>query len=538
MSLLEEHRSRGPIAALAVIVAAGLAIRLWLVRELVPNHDEFWHVFVATQSSIEQFAREVFRASHPPLYYLVLRGFVALLGNSEAVWRLPSIVAGCGFIIAVAEATRRLTSRSTVIIFAAAVAAVSAVAVHLSVAIRAYMLAVLLITFALSAYLQVLSDAEPRRSAPLRLALFASFAVFAHYGMILLIVSMILFAVAVAGRGDGRGGTALRALAAPAMLSAAAIVLHAGKHAARFQHVAPFYFDRTTESAGEFLLRNSANLLRIFTPAVLHQRSLLLLTCLVSVSALLWTTREILRRVPQARMVITLAPGALLLLTLALMAAGGILRRYPFGGRATHQSIVLPLVVLTLVVVLDRILESVGKSALVTGTAFLCLFAAAAADSRRVDPDTNVPLRSEVAYLWRLEPSPQSIYVDRYSAIILYGHTTERRWRFAGRPGDAVEMHRIDPGVLVFVDRAWRLDLTDEATYARIADVLAETGVSSTRIFRAARHRSDRMDEGGRRTSSALQGVAQRGGLQTTAVHSTDGTLYVTLRRARRLRNE
>ena len=54
--------------------------------------DETWSAMIATQSDWPAFWREVWLDCHPPLYYFILRIWAALMGDSNLMLRLPSII--------------------------------------------------------------------------------------------------------------------------------------------------------------------------------------------------------------------------------------------------------------------------------------------------------------------------------------------------------------------------------------------------------------------------------------------------------------
>ena len=87
---------------------------------------------------------------HPPLYFLLLSGFIHLLGDTIGPVRLPSLFAGLALVATTAEAARRLAGRWPARL-AGLIAAVSPLAIHYSVEARSYgLLAVLSLGLALS----------------------------------------------------------------------------------------------------------------------------------------------------------------------------------------------------------------------------------------------------------------------------------------------------------------------------------------------------------------------------------------------------
>ena len=80
----------------AIVVVAGLLLRVWLAHATFFNADEAWHYATALQSSL----REAWHASlglyHPPLLIFLLY-FWHKLGNSDLMLRLPCVISGSLF---------------------------------------------------------------------------------------------------------------------------------------------------------------------------------------------------------------------------------------------------------------------------------------------------------------------------------------------------------------------------------------------------------------------------------------------------------
>ena len=81
-------------AARGGILALGAGLRLWGL-----GSESFWQDEAWTWSIIQGSIGELFHAlinhdAHPPLYYLLLRGWSWIFGNSEFSLRLPSALLG------------------------------------------------------------------------------------------------------------------------------------------------------------------------------------------------------------------------------------------------------------------------------------------------------------------------------------------------------------------------------------------------------------------------------------------------------------
>ncbi len=91
-SLFEKHST----LLAAAVIALGLVWRLWLAQATFFNTDEAWHFSLANQSSAWLAYKASLTISHPPLLILVLH-FWRVLGTSNLILRLPSVLAGAVF---------------------------------------------------------------------------------------------------------------------------------------------------------------------------------------------------------------------------------------------------------------------------------------------------------------------------------------------------------------------------------------------------------------------------------------------------------
>ena len=71
-------------------VAFVIAVRLKIAASSPLWLDETWSAMIATQPDWAGFLRETWLDCHPPLYYFILRLWVAVAGDSNLVLRLPS----------------------------------------------------------------------------------------------------------------------------------------------------------------------------------------------------------------------------------------------------------------------------------------------------------------------------------------------------------------------------------------------------------------------------------------------------------------
>ena len=181
--------------------------------------DEAYHVALIREPSVGAMIDAIL-ANPPsaPAYALVLRGWVAIAGESDAAIRVPSVVAGTLLVPATAWLAAELDGRRVVAIGSAAGVAVSPYAVEFAREAAPYALAALATTGAIAATAAWLRTGRPAAGAG-AVALGAAGA-YLHYvagGVVLL--CLVLFAVWPGGLG-ARGDRRLIALAAGSIVAA------------------------------------------------------------------------------------------------------------------------------------------------------------------------------------------------------------------------------------------------------------------------------------------------------------------------------
>ena len=82
--------------AAAIVLLAAFAVRVYTAWGTFLNADEALHFSVANQHSLLEAYRASFTISHPPLLIFILY-FWKVLGTSELILRLPSVLAGTAF---------------------------------------------------------------------------------------------------------------------------------------------------------------------------------------------------------------------------------------------------------------------------------------------------------------------------------------------------------------------------------------------------------------------------------------------------------
>ncbi len=170
------------IALGALVIFAGLGSSSMFIDEIF-SWNASSHGLAGISAAVQQ--AEV----TPPLYYLILHGWITLTGSeSELMLRMPSALAGVGFVAAVAWLGTTVAGRRAGVI-AGALAALSPLALQYAQEVRAYSFVMLAVTVAAAAVVKL--SQQPERGRWLALAIGASaVAVLLHYTAALVLFPM------------------------------------------------------------------------------------------------------------------------------------------------------------------------------------------------------------------------------------------------------------------------------------------------------------------------------------------------------------
>ena len=138
---------------LLAILCSGLFLRIYHLGGESLWYDEVISVRLAHMTPSEIIVNRAGNV-HPPFYFLVLRGWVALFGDSEFAVRLLSVVFGCFAVFMIYKVGRLLFDKE-VGILASLLLAISAFHIQYSQEARAYSLLVLLTLFSFYFFLQL-----------------------------------------------------------------------------------------------------------------------------------------------------------------------------------------------------------------------------------------------------------------------------------------------------------------------------------------------------------------------------------------------
>ena len=111
-------QTRTPSHSLALplfFIAGGLAARVLLAHRTFLNPDEALHYLLSAQTSLALAYKASLTTAHPPLLIVFLY-YWRLLGNSEFILRLPSVLAGIAFCWIMFLWLQRVTHRTAALI--------------------------------------------------------------------------------------------------------------------------------------------------------------------------------------------------------------------------------------------------------------------------------------------------------------------------------------------------------------------------------------------------------------------------------------
>lgn len=218
-------------AAIAIVAAGSAFIglssnSLWA--------DELYSLSVADATDWHTAWRLSMGDTNPPLYYLLLHAWYALVGPAEGMLRLSSAVLAIATLALFARAARRLFDADAVA-FACAIAACSAFWFEQSQNLRSYPLAMLCAALLLDAVLRLKQDAVARRwPVYLQLAAAGSVGALSHAYLLLTAGMVLLFALLDTDNRRYRPALVLVGLGILAIyLGALALQWHIAHHGAR-----------------------------------------------------------------------------------------------------------------------------------------------------------------------------------------------------------------------------------------------------------------------------------------------------------------
>ena len=168
-----ELSTRQVAVALAGVVAVGAALRLYDLDRWSLWHDEVYTVAVRGSAPVGDLLTMT-TDPHPPLYYLLVKGWMAVAGSTPVAVRGLSALLGIGALLAVFWLGRTVADDGTGLV-AALLVATSATHLHVARTARMYALFSLLAVLSWTLYVRLRTDGRcfswiPRRDGAYALA--------------------------------------------------------------------------------------------------------------------------------------------------------------------------------------------------------------------------------------------------------------------------------------------------------------------------------------------------------------------------------
>ncbi len=147
MNFLKRH------ADILIVMLVGIALRLRIIAT-----NEFWYdeafTGIAVKLPLQQFWEVMAKDVNPPLYYLTIKAFIAVVGNSDLTIRAVSVFFGIALVYLTYLISKKLFDDNETAILTALLVAVSPFFVEYSVEARAYTMYGFLTLSAFYFYLQ------------------------------------------------------------------------------------------------------------------------------------------------------------------------------------------------------------------------------------------------------------------------------------------------------------------------------------------------------------------------------------------------
>lgn len=173
-------------AAVLAAVGAALILRLVALTDKALTFDETFSIFIGSQPVARAIALTAVNEPHPPLYYLLLGGWIRLFGEGEAAVRVPSVLIGGAVVLVTCLLGRRLVGPAAALLGAAFVALAPS---QVSVGQEARMYALLTLAALGSWWALYAAVTEGRRRSWVLYAVLVAVTIYAHYYGVFVVVS-------------------------------------------------------------------------------------------------------------------------------------------------------------------------------------------------------------------------------------------------------------------------------------------------------------------------------------------------------------
>jgi hypothetical protein len=485
------HRTSLSLALVCALAAIPL---LYFGATYYIEYDGYWHVFIAKQTW-SNFLVEYQATAHPPLFFVLLRGALAI-GDSRLIYRLVSIFSALGAIFLMGRNTLRLTGSGLTAVLAAFVFGISESTLLVALEVRSYALCVFFALAAFSYYLDIvdLEIVEHDWKARVGFSVNVTLAILSHYSALIFFAACVAAPLLLAAGNPEYRSRFLAFLRArplailltvlpPTGIGLGLFVSQARTFAAPLGYLAPYYFHPGREPRLAFLLRTLKSELKLFSPVGFAAVLFVLCAIAAVVSCLIGIYGR------GSRNFLTAISAAVFFLMSGVFMAAGVAGKYPFGGELRHQYLLFPFLVLSGFALLDRSLTLLSAPrARVALLSFGLLAAAlnARAEYVRFPNVRSDHATSDVAMFRSLFPRPDVVLVDQFNAINFFTHYADWRWRTVERDG-YFYMYAVSKGdsrFTVIRDRSvWNFDFAELPLYGDIKRALLRTSARSITVF-------------------------------------------------------
>jgi len=351
------------------------------------SYDEAWHVYLGKIGPAWKNLLSISGDMHPPMYYLLLRPFFHI-GRDPVYARLLTMAVTVLSVPLLYALLRKLRIAVPITLVTVIVLASSVSFLHLGVTIRQYSVTVFILLAALWFWASMLpiSSSQPRRRyAVASLLLFsfaftnlyaAMFATAALFGSMIVIMLLSRDARQVLSA-NWRQHSRWPEWTIFALVHLAVLLWYYFGWVAHINSEAPNHVQHFQLVEGQSILDFLINGLHLeaalFTPLFRIAPIYVNIGLLAILATILWLVLHNLRRGNYLHATLALTPLALV----AILAAGGLTRHYPFGGDMRHQYVLFPFLLLLLPLALQAIWQTLPNT--VVKTIVLALVVAIAA---------------------------------------------------------------------------------------------------------------------------------------------------------------
>jgi hypothetical protein len=370
---LEKSR-RDAILTLILLTLATLAVGLWLAWDPRWGYDEAWHLYLSTVSPWTKALEENLVDAHPPLHHLLLMQ-MARFGSDPFWFRLPSVLAATGMVPLWYLLLRRLKVRTETALLGVVLLITSFAFLELGVVVRSYSLGLLFLLVGLLGATSLVPQGSSTRAGPdtdsqqrtltaaLGLTVAFAFIYSALFVTLALFIALsLIWARKIVTRkrqlGEWVRGWSPKEWAALILMSIGHLFILvwfvAGYGRGRGVS-APAHIETLVLGRGEPLLDfgfrglagNAAWLTPQFPETQLGQTIAVAAFWLAATVVLI----AALRQHQPARILVVLSA----FFATGLLFVAGVSGVYPFGGLMRHQSVLLPLYLLVIILAIDLV---------------------------------------------------------------------------------------------------------------------------------------------------------------------------------------